>query len=106
VILGRIGGIIMILHLGGDVVVSMKNIIAIFDIETINASRINREFLHIAEEEGFVRRVSDDEPKTFILAEIDKKSVVFLSPISSSTLLKRSSFIDGIALDSKETEGA
>ncbi|MFO7154007.1 MAG: DUF370 domain-containing protein [Caldicoprobacter oshimai] len=96
----------MILHLGGDVVVSMRNIIAIFDIETINASRINREFLHIAEEEGFVRRISDDEPKTFILAEIDKKSVVFLSPISSSTLLKRSSFIDGIALDSKETEGA
>ena len=96
----------MILHLGGDVVVSMKNIIAILDIETINASRINREFLHIAEEEGFVRRISDDEPKTFILAEIDKKSVVFLSPISSSTLLKRSSFIDGIALDSKETEGA
>ncbi|MCM8901647.1 DUF370 domain-containing protein [Caldicoprobacter algeriensis] len=96
----------MILHLGGDVVVSMKNIIAIFDIETINTSCINREFLHIAEEEGFVRRVSDDEPKTFILAEIDKKSVVFLSPISSSTLLKRSSFIDGIALDSKEMEGA
>ncbi|MBM7583274.1 hypothetical protein JOD02_002155 [Caldicoprobacter guelmensis] len=95
----------MILHLGGDVVVSTKNIIAIFDIDTINASRINREFLHIAEEEGFVKRVSDDQPKTFILAEIDKKTVVFLSPISSSTLLKRSLFIDGIALDSKEAEG-
>lgn len=96
----------MILHLGGDVVVSMKNIIAIFDMETINTSRINREFFHVAEEEGFIRRVSDDEPKTFILAEIDKKSVVFLSPISSSTLLKRSSFVEGFALDSKETEGA
>lgn len=95
----------MILHLGGDVAVLMKNIIAILDIETVNVSQINREFLHVAEEEGFIRRISDDEPKTFILAEIDKKTVVFLSPISSATLLKRSAFINGIAFDNKDTEG-
>ncbi|NLO81996.1 MAG: DUF370 domain-containing protein [Clostridiales bacterium] len=95
----------MVLHLGGDTVVSMKNIIAILDIKTAYSSRINREFMAMAEEEGFVRKVSEDEPKTVILAEINKMSVIYLSPISSTTLLKRSTFIEGVAMDIKNTEG-
>ena len=44
----------MVLHLGGDTVVSMKNIIAILDIKTAYLSRINKEFLTTAEE-GFIK---------------------------------------------------
>ena len=95
----------MVLHLGGDTVVSMKNIIAILDVKTAYLTRINKEFLTTAEEEGFIKRVSDDEPKTVIVAEINKMSVIYLSPISSTTLLKRSAFIEEIALDLKDTEG-
>jgi len=87
----------MFLHIGKDVVIPMKNVIAIIDMETTTLSKDTREFLRIAEEEGFVEAISDDIPKTFIIMEVDKKSKVYLSPISSVTLLKRSRFIDGIS---------
>ena len=81
----------MYLHLGGDTVVSLKDVIAIFDLDITSISKITREFLHIAEEEGFVINVSEDLPKSYVLAEINQKSRVYISPISASTLLKRAS---------------
>lgn len=87
----------MFLHLGGDVVIPMKNVIAILDIETTTLSRDTREFLKIAEEEGFIKAISDDLPKTFVITEMDKKSKIYLSPISSVTLQKRAGFIEDIS---------
>lgn len=87
----------MFIHIGGDVVIPMKNVIAILDIETTTLSKDTKEFLRIAEEEGFVEAISDDLPKTFIITEADKKSKIYLSPISSVTLHKRSEYIDGIS---------
>jgi hypothetical protein len=80
----------LILHLGEDAVVPMEDIIAIIDIKSAEKSAVNQEFLHIAKEEGFSRSISEDAPKSIILAEINKKTVLLLSPISSATLLKRS----------------
>ena len=79
----------MFLHLGGDVVISQKDIIAIFDLDITTVSKITREFLQVAEEEGFVVNVSEDLPKSYVLAEINQESRVFISPISTATLLKR-----------------
>lgn len=87
----------MFLHLGGDVTVQTKDIIAIIDIGSKNISKITKEFLKTAEEEGFIKKTSEDKPKSVILAEINKKSRVFLSPISTTTLLKRSAFIEDIS---------
>ncbi|MGE5612789.1 MAG: extracellular matrix regulator RemB [Bacillota bacterium] len=87
----------MFLHIGGDVVIPVKNIIAIMDIDTTTISKDTKEFLKIAEEEGFVESISEELPKTFIITEIDKKSRIYLSPISSVTLQKRSGYIDNIA---------
>ena len=87
----------MFLHLGGNVVVNTKNIIAIMDLETTTISKISKEFLGIAEEEGFIEAISDDLPKSFIITEIDKKSKIYLSPISTSTLYKRAGYITEIA---------
>jgi ribosomal protein S8 len=87
----------MFLHLGGDVVVSLKNVIAIMDLETTTISKITKEFLAVAEEEGFIESISEDLPKSFIITEIDKKSKIYLSPISSVTLQKRAGYIDDIA---------
>lgn len=84
----------MFIHIGENVVIPLKGIIAIMDIDSANMSNDTKQFLKIADEEGFVRRVSDDEPKSFILAEVNKKSFVYLSPISSITLSKRSSYVD------------
>ena len=80
----------MILHLGDNAVVSMKDIIAIFDMETVGQTSVNQEFIKMAMEDGLARRISQDPPKSFILAEVNKKVVLYLSPISSATLLKRS----------------
>ncbi len=87
----------MFLHIGGDVVIPMKNVIAIMDIETTTLSRDTKDFLKIAEEEGFIEAISNDLPKSFIITEVDKKSKIFLSPISSVTLQKRSGYIQDIS---------
>ena len=47
------------------------------------------QFLRLAEEDGFVERISNENPKSFILAEVDNVSKIYLSPISSTTLTKR-----------------
>ena len=83
----------MYVHLGGDTVVLQKDIIGIFDLELTSISKITREFLHVAEEEGFVVNVSEDLPKSYIIAQKDNESKVYISPISAATLLKRANNI-------------
>lgn len=87
----------MFLHLGGDTVVNLKDVIAIMDLDVTSTSKITREFLAVAEEEGFVVNVSEDLPKSYVLTEIDHESRIFVSPISSATLLKRARGNGGIA---------
>ena len=79
----------MFLHLGENVVVPIKDVIGIFDLQTTMYSSDTIQFLRLAEEDGFVERISKDRPKSFVIAEVDKMSKVYLSPISSSTLTKR-----------------
>lgn len=52
-------------------------------------SRNTRDFLKIVEEEGFVRNVSEEIPKTFVLCEIDGQSVIYITNISSKALSGR-----------------
>ena len=79
----------MYLHLGQDVVVNTGDVIAILDMDNTTVSKITKEFLKGSEEEGFVINVSEDLPKSYILCERMGKQYVYISPISSSTLLKR-----------------
>ena len=79
----------MFLHLGENVVVPVKDIIGIFDLQTTMYSSDTIQFLRMAEEDGFVERIADEQPKSFVIAEVNKMSKIYLSPISSSTLTKR-----------------
>lgn len=79
----------MYLHLGKDTVVNTSNIIAIMDLESSSMSANTREFLKVAEEEGFVENVSEEIPKTFIVCEIDGRSVVYVTNISSKAIAGR-----------------
>lgn len=79
----------MYVHLGGNIVIKDSDIIAIFDMETKNLSKDTENFLNVADDEGFIVKITDDNPKSFIITERDKKSVIFLSPISSLTIIKR-----------------
>ncbi len=87
----------MFLHIGGDVTVSLKSIIAIMDMDNTTISKDTKDFLKVAEEEGFVEAVNNELPKTFIITENNKKSRIYLTPISSVTLHKRAGFVSKIS---------
>ena len=79
----------MFLQLGENVVVPIKDVIGIFDLQSTKYSSDTNQFLRLAEEDGFVERITKENPKSFVIAEVDKKSKIYLSPISSTTLTKR-----------------
>ncbi|MCI5892331.1 MAG: DUF370 domain-containing protein [Clostridiales bacterium] len=79
----------MYLHLGKNISVDTNDIIAILDLDNISIAKHSREFLRIAEEEGFVRSVADDIPKSVVVCEINNQSVVYITNISSRTLAGR-----------------
>lgn len=82
----------MFLHLGDNTVIPMKDIIGIFDMESCMYGADTSQFLRLAEEDGFVVRINEEQPKSMIVTEVNKKSKIYLSPISSKTLSKRTKF--------------
>ena len=79
----------MYLHLGKGTVVNTADIIAIMDLESSSHSLSTREFLKVVEEEGFVRNVSEELPRTYIICEIDGQSVAYVTNLSSKALAGR-----------------
>ncbi len=93
----------MYLHLGQDTVVNMDEIVGIFDLDTSTVSKATRDYLAKAEKDGLVFNVSFDLPKSFIVCRNkENKTQVYISPISSSTLLKRTNFVDSISTVKKK----
>lgn len=88
----------MYLHLGNNTVVNTKNIIAIFDLESTSISKYSKEFLKVTEEEEFVRNVSFEIPKSFILCDEDGQSVIYITNISTKTLCGRIERIKSLSL--------
>lgn len=77
----------MFLHLGSNFMVRMDKIIAILDLETAGNSQISRKLLKNVTNKGKVKNITKDgKEKSFIISD----SGFYLSPISSTTLLKRS----------------
>lgn len=85
----------MYLHLGKNVVVQQKDIVAVFDLDNSSHSHITRAYLTEAEKNGQVVNVSDDLPKSFVICKEDEGSqTVYLSQLASATLLKRATVIN------------
>ncbi|MBQ4604799.1 MAG: DUF370 domain-containing protein [Clostridia bacterium] len=87
----------MYLHLGMDKVITFDEIIGIFDLDTSTVSKRTRDYLARAEKAGIVENVCYDIPKSFIVCR-DKNGneKVYISQISSSTLLKRTGYVDSL----------
>lgn len=80
----------MFLHLGQDTVISQDDIIGIFDLDNTTVSKKTRDFLSQKEKEGKVVNVSYELPKSFVICENkDKEITVYITQISTSTLIKR-----------------
>ncbi|WP_378956928.1 extracellular matrix regulator RemB [Pelosinus sp. sgz500959] len=74
----------MFLHLGADIVVPLRDVIAITDFKS-GKSGINKEFLNKMQDEKKMIDISEKNCKSFIITN----KTVYLSAISSLTLKKR-----------------
>lgn len=80
----------MFLHLGQNTVIHQDDIIGIFDLDNTTVSKRTRDFLAKKEKEGRVVNVSYELPKSFVLCENRNKEItVYITQISTSTLIKR-----------------
>ena len=80
----------MYLHLGNNVSVYEKNIIAIMDIENASTSKITKEYLSAVGRNKQVIYCSYDMPKSFIVTlDDDLTERVYISSLASRTLIKR-----------------
>ncbi|MBQ2895832.1 MAG: DUF370 domain-containing protein [Oscillospiraceae bacterium] len=79
----------MYLHLGGDTVVDTKTVLGIFDLDNASWSRHTRDFLHRVQQENRVVNVTDDLPRSMVLCSVEGEERVYISLLSSATLMKR-----------------
>lgn len=94
----------MFLHLGNNFVIPLEDIIAIIDKKTAFESKDTVDFFRTAKEEDFIKNIVDEDIKSYIITEkIEKdkkerksirKSIIYSSNISSSTLYKRAGLIN------------
>jgi len=74
------------LHLGGNTVIPVKDLVAILNLETTKQGAATREFLQVVQDEGFIYRVVEPgKEKSFVITS----DTIYLSPISAATLTKR-----------------
>ncbi len=79
----------MYLHLGQDTVITSDKIIGIFDIDKCTVSKKTRDYLAVAEKNGSVVNVSFELPKSFVVCSEGDEIKVYITQISSKTLIKR-----------------
>ena len=84
----------MYIHLGQNTAVRLKNVVAVFDMEITTVSKNSRGFLEHAQRNGQIITVSDELPKTYVVCTENGDTKVYISPVSSSTLLKRTGFTE------------
>lgn len=81
----------MYLHLGENTVVRTDSIIGIFDMDTSTISKWTKDYLPNATKNKRVINVSMELPKSFVVCNENNEIKVYVSQISSQTLMKRKS---------------
>ena len=79
----------MYLHIGNDFTLRKKDIIGIFDFDAASSGKLTKGFLKAAEENGNLINAWEDFPKSFVLVNDRGELKVFVSDISSASLLGR-----------------
>ncbi len=81
----------MFLHIGGDIVVPEADIIGVFDLENTTINRHGRKFLNMAQKNGeVITAVAEEIPKSYIISSDGENHRVYLSPIYTQALKRRS----------------
>ncbi len=79
----------MYLHLGQSTLVRDREIIGIFDLDNASWAYKTREFLNRAEKEGRTVWLTEDLPRSFVVAERGGETRVYLCPQSAAALRSR-----------------
>lgn len=79
----------MYLHIGKDCVINNNDIIGIFTIDYIGNTKEYRNMKNHLEENKCFEDISNNQEKTFILLEKNKKIKAYISNISVSSIKKR-----------------
>lgn len=80
----------MFLHLGSNISVHINDIVGIFDLDNASTSRITRDFLKAAEQDGMVVPVGSELPKSLVVCcPQGSWQRVYISPLAPATLLGR-----------------
>lgn len=80
----------MYFHIGNNNVVRLKDLVGVFDMDNTTISRSGRKFLGMAKKRGeIVEAAGDSLPRSYVVTEKGGKVRVYISALSSQTLLKR-----------------
>lgn len=79
----------MYLHIGKDFVINNKNIIGIFNIDYIKNTREFKSLYENLDNQGNIQKISENQNKTFILVEENKKIKGYVTNIGTNTIMKR-----------------
>lgn len=79
----------MYLHIGKDFVINNKDIIGIFNIEYIKNTKEYKTMYKSLEESKSIINVAENQAKTFILVEKDRKIKGYITNIGANTIGKR-----------------
>lgn len=79
----------MFLHVGNDVLVKIKDIVGIFDMENTTVSRLGRHFLSEAQKNNSVIYATEDLPKSYVVVQSEGKTEVYISSMSTQVLSRR-----------------
>jgi len=64
-------------------------VLGIFDLDNASWSKHTRAFLRRVQQEGRVINVTDDLPRSMVLCRVNGEERVYISLLSSATLMKR-----------------
>ena len=88
----------MYLHVGNNKTIRLRDIVGIFDADSATVSAVTKKYLSRAEAGRRVQFASMELPKSFVLCMDDQHNeTVYISQISSSTLRKRTGFMEDLA---------
>ena len=78
----------MFLHIGNNILISMKNIIGIFDMDNTTVSDDTANFLRNSPVEGYLKKKML-LPKSYIVVKWKNGHKIYFSPMNTATLKKR-----------------
>lgn len=86
----------MFIHLGGNRMISINDVIAIVDATVKKFPFTNSSFFTHAKQHGWVEVISDEDVKSYVITDYK----IYASPISSLTLKRRAHYCQNISQNS------